>query len=408
LEIMLKASSLPISDFIYELPESRIARYPLPDRSASKLLLYRKGKIVHSEFSMLEEHLPQDSWLVFNNTKVIQARLDFHKESGARIEIFCLEPVEPADYEQAFKAENQATWHCLVGNVKKWKSGPVLLHIPFNGSHVLLKARLLERLADGFLVQFRWNPSGITFGELLERTGSTPIPPYLKRKAEGSDRERYQTVYSRNKGSVAAPTAGLHFTRELLDRLEHAKVPMYNITLHVGAGTFVPVKEKNAREHSMHSEKVVVSRGFLEQWMQRPDGLIAVGTTSTRSMESLYWLGLKLMGQAGSHSDSLELMQWDHEKLPEDIPLKDSISSLLEYCRLQQLEELHFSTQLMITPGYRFRTIRGLITNFHLPGSTLLLLIAAWIGADWRRVYDYALRENFRFLSYGDSSLLIP
>lgn len=408
MKIMPKATSLPIVNYRYELPESRIARYPLPDRSASKLLLYRKGRIGHTEFSSLAEHLPQDSWLVFNNTKVIQARLDFHKESGARIEIFCLEPVDPADYQQAFQAENQATWLCLVGNVKKWKSGPVLLNISYKGNHVLLEARLKKRVPDGFLVHFQWKAPGITFGELLEQSGSTPIPPYLKRVAEESDRERYQTVYSLNKGSVAAPTAGLHFTRKLLDQLEKARLPMFNITLHVGAGTFVPVKEANAREHSMHSEKVVVSRAFLEQWSHRPDGLIAVGTTSTRSMESLYWLGIKLMERSGGHDGSLDLMQWDHEQLPQDIALEDSIGSLLEYCRIHQLEEFHFSTQLMITPGYRFRTIGGLITNFHMPASTLLLLIAAWIGEDWRRVYDYALREDFRFLSYGDSSLLIP
>lgn len=405
---MPNVSSIPIADFRYELPESRIARYPLPDRAASKLLLYQKGRIGHSGFNSLPDHLPEDSWLVFNNTKVIQARLDFHKESGARIEIFCLEPVDPADYQQAFQAEEQATWLCLVGNVKKWKTGPVMLSISLRGKDVLLEARLMERVADGFLVHFSWEAYGITFGELLDRSGSTPIPPYLKRVAEESDRDRYQTVYSLNKGSVAAPTAGLHFTRALLDQLRDAGVPMYNITLHVGAGTFVPVKEEDAREHSMHSENVVVTRTFLEQWLQRAHGLIAVGTTSTRSMESLYWLGIKLMEQAGGPLDTLELMQWDHERLPQDIPLKESIRALREHCLKQQLDELHFSTQLMITPGYRFRTIDGLITNFHMPGSTLLLLIAAWIGEDWRRVYEYALKEDFRFLSYGDSSLLIP
>lgn len=248
----------------------------------------------------------------------------------------------------------------------------------------------------------------MTFGEIIEESGSTPIPPYLNRKAEESDRERYQTIYSMNKGSVAAPTAGLHFTKALLQDLEKSKVRMEHLTLHVGAGTFVPVKEENARKHSMHSEQVVISKSFLEQWQKRSEGLIAVGTTSTRSLESLYWLGVKLREQVPSKPLSLAIVQWENEELPQDIPLQESIEALLAYCREYDLEHLHFSTQLMIVPGYRFRTISGLLTNFHMPGSTLLLLIAAWIGEDWRKVYDYAQREGFRFLSYGDSSLLIP
>ena len=405
---MLEPASILLENYRYQLPESRIARYPLPDRSSSRLLLYRKGEIGQDRFNNLATYLPAGAWLVFNNTRVIQARLNFRKQTGARIEIFCLEPAEPADYELAFQAMNRATWHCLVGNVKKWKSGPVYLEIPLRGISVRLEARLKERSGDDFLVQFSWQSKGITFGELLEKSGSTPIPPYLKRAAEESDRERYQTVYGLHNGSVAAPTAGLHFTGEMLEQLGKTGIPMSNITLHVGAGTFVPVKEKNAREHSMHKELVAVSRGFLEQWLNRSDGLVAVGTTSTRSMESLYWLGIKLREQAGSDPDSLALAQWENEKLPQDTSLKESIRSLLEYCNIHGLEYLHFSTQLMIVPGYRFRTISGLITNFHMPKSTLLLLIAAWIGEDWKRIYDYALREDFRFLSYGDSSLLIP
>jgi S-adenosylmethionine:tRNA ribosyltransferase-isomerase len=405
---MLRPSSIPLESYRYNLPESRIARYPLSDRSASKLLLYRQGDVAQTGFSSLPAHLPSGSWLVFNNTRVIQARLIFKKESGARIEIFCLEPYDPADYELAFQAENSATWLCLVGNVKKWKSGPVSLEIPMKGTVTRLDAWLGERSGEGRLVQFKWHSPGLSFGEILEQSGSTPIPPYLKRLAEESDRERYQTVYSQNNGSVAAPTAGLHFTGEMIRRLEQAKVHMANITLHVGAGTFVPVKEENAREHSMHSELVVVSRSFLEQWLLKTDGLIAVGTTSTRSMESLYWLGIKLQGQPPPNPNSLSIEQWENEQMPQDVPLKESIESLLEYCSLNQLDQLHFSTQLMIVPGYHFRTISGLITNFHMPGSTLLLLIAAWIGEDWLKVYNYALKEDFRFLSYGDSSLLIP
>ncbi len=400
--------STHIENFKYRLPESNIARYPLADRSASKLLLYRKGDISQDRFKSLPEHLPSGAWLVFNNTRVIQARLNFKKETGARIEIFCLEPIDPADYEQAFQAETTATWLCLVGNAKKWKSGPISLHTTINGAELKLQAYLIERSGEGFKVEFRWQQSGVTFGEIIEQSGSTPIPPYLKRDAEESDKERYQTIYSMNNGSVAAPTAGLHFTGEMMQQLEQEKIPMAHVTLHVGAGTFVPVKEKNARDHSMHSELVVVSRSFLEQWLKRSDGLIAVGTTSTRSLESLYWLGIKIKEQAPAASSTLSILQWDNEHLPQEIPLSESIEALLEYCEQHELEYLHFSTQLMIVPGYRFRTISGLLTNFHMPGSTLLLLIAAWIGEDWKKVYNYALREGFRFLSYGDSSLLIP
>ena len=405
---MPESSSILLENFSYDLPEEAIAKYPLADRSASRLLLYRGGNISQARFSKLPEQLPQDSWLVFNNTRVIQARLNFKKETGAHIEIFCLEPVDPADYEMAFQSKGRATWLCLVGNAKKWKSGPVFLHTRIRDEQVELEAHLLERSGDGFIITFRWSNSGLTFGEIIEQSGSTPIPPYLNRKAEQSDRERYQTIYSINNGSVAAPTAGLHFTGEVLEKLEREKVRMANITLHVGAGTFVPVKEADARKHSMHSEQVVVSKDFLEMWMENTDGLIAVGTTSTRSLESLYWLGVKLKEPATSKPESLVIHQWENEKLPQDMPLLESIQSLLLYCRDNELEHLHFSTSLMIVPGYRFRTISGLLTNFHMPGSTLLMLIAAWIGADWKKVYSYALNEGFRFLSYGDSSLLIP
>jgi S-adenosylmethionine:tRNA ribosyltransferase-isomerase len=405
---MAESSIIRLEDFNYKLSEQNIAKYPLADRSSSKLLLYKEGQISQDRFSHLPDHLPPDSWLVFNNTRVIQARLNFKKETGARIEIFCLEPIDPSDYEQAFQAKNSVTWLCLVGNVKKWKSGSIFLNTFINGEEIRLEAKLEERSGEGFIISFHWKQRGLSFGEIIEQSGSTPIPPYLKRKAEESDRERYQTIYSINNGSVAAPTAGLHFTDALLKRLKQSKVMMEHLTLHVGAGTFVPVKEENARDHSMHSELVVVSPEFLEKWLNRKGGLIAVGTTSTRSLESLYWLGVKLKEHAPTDPTALSIVQWDNEKLPQDIPLSESIEFLLDYCKRYELEHLSFSTQLMIVPGYRFRTISGLLTNFHMPGSTLLLLIAAWIGEDWKKVYDYALREDFRFLSYGDSSLLIP
>jgi S-adenosylmethionine:tRNA ribosyltransferase-isomerase len=405
---MSDPSSISPENFRYTLPESSIASYPLAERSASKLLLYKGGDISHDRFSMLPQHLPEASWLVFNNTRVIQARLRFRKETGASIEIFCLEPVDPADYELAFQAESTSTWTCLVGNAKKWKTGPVVLETCIHGKEFILEAYMKEKKADGYTIIFQWKQSGISFGDIIEQSGSTPIPPYLNRDAEESDKDRYQTIYSQNNGSVAAPTAGLHFTDEMIRQLEQLKVPMAKLTLHVGAGTFVPIKEENARNHIMHLEQVVVNREFLEQWKQKSEGLIAVGTTSTRSLESLYWLGVKIKEQSLSDPDSLTIVQWDNEKLPQHVPLKESLDNLLAFCSQHGMDQLHFSTQLMIVPGYRFRCISGLLTNFHMPGSTLLLLIAAWIGDDWKKVYDYALEENFRFLSYGDSSLLLP
>ncbi len=405
---MSDPSSISPENFRYTLPESSIASYPLAERSASKLLLYRQGRISHDRFSELPRYLPDASWLVFNNTRVIQARLRFRKRTGARIEIFCLEPVDPADYELAFQAEYTSTWTCLVGNAKKWKTGVVSLQTRINGNEVILEAYMKEKSGDGYTILFRWNQPGVSFGDIIEQSGSTPIPPYLNRDAEESDKDRYQTIYSQNNGSVAAPTAGLHFTPEMIRQLEKSKVPMAKLTLHVGAGTFVPIKEENARNHTMHSELVLVNREFLATWKINTKGLIAVGTTSTRSLESLYWLGVKIKEHSLSDPDSLTIVQWDNENLPQHISLTESLDTLLSFCNQRGLEHLRFSTQLMIVPGYRFRCISGLLTNFHMPGSTLLLLIAAWIGEDWKKVYDYALKENFRFLSYGDSSLLLP
>jgi S-adenosylmethionine:tRNA ribosyltransferase-isomerase len=396
------------AQYTYALPEHRIAKYPLPRRSDSRLLVYRHGQISQDPFSELPSHLDADSWLVFNNTRVIQARLEFRKQTGARIEVFCLEPVDPPDYEQSFQAEASAAWLCLVGNAKKWKSGPVYREIPLKGTKVRLEATLTERKSGGMVVTFHWDHPKITFGEILEHSGSTPIPPYLNRKAEAQDKERYQTVYGHNDGSVAAPTAGLHFSQQMISSLEQSGIGLAHITLHVGAGTFVPVKERNARDHVMHAETVVVERQFLEQWKARTGGLVAVGTTSTRSLESLYWLGVKLIEGSMDARPDLDMGQWDHESLPQEVPLEVSLDALLAYCGQQDLEQVRFNTRLMIVPGYRFRTLSGLLTNFHMPGSTLLMLVAAWIGEDWEKVYEYALKEDFRFLSYGDSSLLIP
>ena len=397
-----------MENFRYDLPDKCIARYPLAQREDSNLLLYDQGEITHSNFKGLSDSLPKNSWLVFNNTRVIQARLQFRKATGARIEIFCLEPVDPVDYQQSFEASGSCTWTCLVGNAKKWKSGAITLEAVVGGQPVVLEAYNEGQGGDSFQIRFQWAQEGCSFGEIVESAGSTPIPPYLGRQAEESDKERYQTIYSLLDGSVAAPTAGLHFSEKMLDKLHKNGIRTSELTLHVGAGTFVPVKAENARDHSMHSERVLVTREFLESWLKQPEGLIAVGTTSTRSLESLYWLGVKMIASTEDDPESLEINKWDNEKLPLDIPLTASIEKLLFYCKAKALDQLHFGTQLMIVPGYTFRTISGLITNFHLPGSTLLLLIAALIGDDWKKVYDYALEKQFRFLSYGDSSLLIP
>lgn len=397
-----------MENFWYDLPDKRIARYPLPHREDSNLLLYDRGEISHSKFKGLGDSLPTNSWLVFNNTRVIQARLQFKKATGARIEIFCLEPSDPADYQQSFESAQSCTWICLVGNAKKWKSGAVTLEKSIGGKTIVLEAYKKGQSGDSYSISFQWDQPAITFGEIIESTGSTPIPPYLGRKAEESDKERYQTIYSRLDGSVAAPTAGLHFSERMMKRLRDDGFNTSELTLHVGAGTFVPVKTQNARNHTMHTERVVVSRDFLETWNTRPEGLIAVGTTSTRSLESLYWLGLKMISGISNNSESLEIVQWENEALPGDVSMAESLGALLDFCERHDLDQLNFGTQLMIVPGYKFRTISGLITNFHLPGSTLLLLIAALIGDDWKKVYAYALENRFRFLSYGDSSLLIP
>ncbi len=399
---------IDIEKFRYALPDSSIAKYPLDYRDQSNLLHYHKGKIEQHKFRQLPKILPENSWLVFNNTRVIQARLPFKKASGARIEIFCLEPLNPIDYHQSFQSSRTCTWKCLVGNAKKWKHGKVFLTAVVDGLELLLEASIVEKGQDNFTIRFQWNNSTITFGEILESAGRTPIPPYLNRIAEESDKERYQTIYCSDLGSVAAPTAGLHFTGNLIQQLIDKGIHTEEITLHVGAGTFIPVKESDARNHTMHREQVVVSRAFLEHWKDQTRELIAVGTTSTRSLESLYWLGVKIC--AGEKLDPLDLKmsQWEWENLSGVISLEMSLQALIEFCHWHGLEHLHLSTELMIVPGYGFKTISGLLTNFHLSGSTLLLLVAAFIGDDWERVYDFALRHQFRFLSYGDSSLLVP
>ncbi len=405
---MTRETEINIDSYRYKLPEAAIAKYPLPFREDSRLLVYRGGSIEHCKFQELPGQLSDKSWMVFNNTRVIQARLKFTKPTGARIEVFCLDPVQPADHQRSFESVQACTWRCIVGNAKKWKSGPISLSTQVNGVEVLVEATLLEVRENNRVVRFQWDGPGCSFGEIIEAAGSTPIPPYLNRTAELSDKQRYQTIYSRDLGSVAAPTAGLHFTEGMMQTLQKRGIESQELTLHVGAGTFVPVKTQNAREHNMHAELVMVSLDFLKYWVKQPTRPIAVGTTSTRSLETIYWLGVKLISGLSLPTGVIPFRQWDNESLPDGISLKQSLEALIEYCKENKLDQLRFTTSLMIVPGYRFRSIEGLITNFHQPGSTLLLLIAALVGEDWKVIYQSAIDQGYRFLSYGDSSLLLP
>lgn len=398
---MKKPGHISIEDYNYHLPDEKIAKYPLENRADSKLLIFQSGNIEQSRFCDLGNYLNRNDHLIFNATKVVQARLIFRKESGARIEIFCLEPFIPIDYQLAFASKKPVEFICLIGNAKKWKDGQ--LHRCIDDT--ILSAHIIKTLNDKFVVRFSWNNPDLSFAEILERAGSTPIPPYLNREAEAKDAETYQTVYAKKEGSVAAPTAGLHFTNELLENLKSKEVKISELILHVGAGTFIPVKEDNALDHMMHSEHVVVNRNLLENLL---DGkrIISVGTTTTRSLESLYWLGVKAIQKEDFSFENLTLGQWEAYALDDHVSLHQSIHALLDKMTNYDIELFSFSTSIMIAPGYMFKVIRALITNFHQPKSTLLLLIAAMVGDEWKKIYTYALENEFRFLSYGDSSLI--
>jgi len=394
-----------ITEFSYPLPEERIAKFPLEERAQSKLLVYEGGRISEDRFSSIADRLPDGSMLVFNNTKVIRARLVFHKTTGARIEIFCLEPYDPADYERAFAARGTAMWKCIVGNLKKWKEDRLHLDFPFGDSTYRLTARKDGDGGKEQIVRFDWD-APLSFGQLLETLGRIPIPPYLCRESEESDNTRYQTVYSKIEGSVAAPTAGLHFTPQIIETLHAQGHPTEEVTLHVGAGTFLPVKVKNAAEHDMHAEHFEITRRTIENMIGRIDRITAVGTTSMRTLESLGALGYRVL-RDGTPEVQRTVGQWEIYDTPERFGGRELLEALGGWMDRHGLEKLKASTRIMIAPGYRFRIANSLITNFHQPQSTLLLLVSAFIGDDWKNVYDYALGHDFRFLSYGDSSLLI-
>ena len=415
-----------ISDYDYPLPDERIAKFPLSERDHSKLLLYKHGEVGEDVFCNLPKYLPKGALMVFNNTRVIQARMHFRKETGALIEIFLMEPAQPTDYELMFQTNQRCSWLCMIGNLKKWKEGTLRRSFQINGHDLVLTATVDRTKTDTAVaggtnhwVDFAWDNHRVSFAEILEAVGELPIPPYLNRNTEESDKQTYQTVYSKIKGSVAAPTAGLHFTQNVLHAIDKAGRTRDELTSHVGAGTFKPVKSTEIEGHNMHSEYVVVHRHTLKNLLSHGCSAIAVGTTSVRTLESLYYMGVKLERDPQATEDELHVNQWEPYEQEHNsdglilvngtaVSVERALQNLLNYLDGNGLQALHTSTQIIIAPGFTYKIVRMLVTNFHQPQSTLLLLVSAFIGGNWRKVYDYALAHDFRFLSYGDSSLLIP
>ena len=420
----METKHIHISDYNYDLPDSRIAKFPVSPRDTSKLLVYRHGEISDDIFYNLPKYLPQKSLMVFNNTKVIQARMHFCKETGALIEVFLMEPAAPTDYELMFQTRGECSWLCMVGNLKKWKEGSLVRTFDVAGSTINFKATMRRDIIDttsggtNYWVDFAWDNPQVSFAEILDAVGELPIPPYLNRETQDSDKTTYQTVYSKIKGSVAAPTAGLHFTDKVLAAIDAAGVRREELTLHVGAGTFKPVKSEEIDGHTMHTEYVCVRRDTLQTLLDYDCCAIAVGTTSVRTLESLYYMGVKLEANPDAAEEDLHVCQWEpYEKadgtpvdgnLIDGITPQKAISNIIAWLDKNNLKTLHSSTQIIIAPGYEYKIVKVLVTNFHQPQSTLLLLVSAFLKGDWRNVYDYALSHDFRFLSYGDSSILIP
>lgn len=399
-----------ISDFNYPLPDERIAKYPKEQRDSSKLLCYRNGQISEDVFISLPAYIPEGELMVFNNTKVIRARLHFRKSTGALIEVFCLEPVLPKEYQENFSARSRVVWTCLVGNLKKWKEGKLVRTVKVGNREVVLTAERLGVNGTGYEVVFDWGDDSVAFSEVLEAVGELPIPPYLNRETEEGDLKTYQTVYGKVKGSVAAPTAGLHFTPAVLDALDRKGIKRNEITLHAGAGTFKPVKSEEIGGHAMHSEWIAVSRESIERLLEKGGRCTAVGTTSVRTLESLYYIGVMIEKEPNAEMYCVpQWMPYEYAASScEKLTTEAALRLILDYLDRHHLPVLHAATRIIIAPGYRFHIVRRIITNFHQPQSTLLLLVSAFIGEDWRRIYDYALSHDFRFLSYGDSSLLEP
>lgn len=409
-----------ISDYSYILPDARIAKFPLSQRDHSKLLIYKHGEVDDDVFFNLPEYLPKHALMVYNNTRVIQARMHFRKETGALIEVFLMEPASPTDYELMFQTRGQCSWLCMIGNLKKWKEGSLKRNFNIKGEHLTLSVTLNDEkcahssTGTNYWVDFSWDNTNINFAEILETVGELPIPPYLNRETEESDKTTYQTVYSKIKGSVAAPTAGLHFTDDVLQAIVAHGIEREEVTLHVGAGTFKPVKSEEIEGHKMHTEYIVVHRHTLVNLIKYGCKAIAVGTTSVRTLESLYYMGVKLETNPDATEEELHVNQWEpyvderEGKLIDGITPVQAIQNLVDWLDKAGVEVLHSSTQILIAPGYEYKIVKMLVTNFHQPQSTLLLLVSAFVKGDWRKIYDYALNNDFRFLSYGDSSLLIP
>lgn len=406
--MMEDPKQIHISDYNYFLPDERIAKFPIAQRDHSKLLIYKKGKVSDDLFYNLPNYLPKEALMVFNNTKVIQARLHFRKNTGALIEIFLLEPAEPSDYEQMFQTDGHCAWYCLVGNLKKWKEGPLTRTITINQNLVTVTATRGDVHGTSHRIDLQWD-GNVSFADVIDAMGELPIPPYLNRETQESDKTTYQTVYSKIKGSVAAPTAGLHFTPEVLTSLDEQGIDREELTLHVGAGTFRPVKSDKIEGHEMHTEYISVRRDTIEKLIRYDASAIAVGTTSVRTLESLYYMGLKVLRDSEITEEQLHVTQWEpYEGTTDAVSPTESLCALLEWMNVHQMEVLHSSTQIIIVPGYDYKIVKMLVTNFHQPQSTLLLLVSAFVKGDWHNIYDYALAHDFRFLSYGDSSLLIP
>lgn len=397
-----------ISDYSYPLPDERIAKFPLPVRDQSKLLVYRHGEISETIFTSLPEYIEPGQLMIFNNTKVIQARLHFRKETGALIEIFCLEPIQPNDYALNFQQTSHSAWLCMIGNLKKWKEGSLHKKMTVKGKDIVLTATRGECRGTSHWIDFNWNNPEVTFADILEVFGELPIPPYLNRETQESDKETYQTIYSKIKGSVAAPTAGLHFTERVLQDLRNKGVVLEEVTLHVGAGTFKPVKSEEIEGHEMHTEYISVNRSTIEKLIAHHGEAVAVGTTSVRTLESLYYIGCTIGHNLDANQEDLHVKQWQPYETSPKLTATEALRNILDYMNRHNLDALHTSTQIIIAPGYEYHIVKRIVTNFHQPQSTLLLLVSAFVKGDWKRIYDYALSHDFRFLSYGDSSLLIP
>ena len=404
----MRLKTIKIDEYEYDLPEDRIAMYPVSERDLSKLLVVKGGLISEDKFRNIGDHIPEGSLLVFNNSKVIRARLLFGKDTGAVIEVLCLEPLDPAEYETSFSSNRPVEWKCVVGNLKKWKKGRIKL--PFNNRNTacILEAEKVKPDGDTWRIRFSWDSDIVRFDEVIEAAGHVPLPPYINRNDENADAVSYQTIYSSIRGSVAAPTAGLHFTDNVFEKLRNKGISTAEITLHVGAGTFQPVKTQNALHHEMHKEHIFISQKTIKTLIEYHGMIVPVGTTSVRTLESIYWLGVKLaVNSEVQRWQDLSLGQWDAYNTETEVPVNEALNAILHLMEANNLLSLHLTTSLMIIPGYRFRMINGIITNFHQPRSTLLLLISAWTGEKWKDIYRFAMENDFRFLSYGDSSLLL-